>query len=112
MKLYSSSNVVVCLIVGLALSPLTVLAQGTTTYSGQATALKATALGISITLADTGPLPSAAFPGREHVWTLRKSGRQVDCELQFHGKSYRWEYRCLHDGELADGDCAPRLNKS
>ena len=58
MKLYSSSNVVVCLIVGLALSPLTVLAQGTTTYSGQATALKATALGISITLADTGPLPS------------------------------------------------------
>ena len=58
MKRYSSSNVAVCLVVGLALSPLTVLAQGTTTYSGQATALKATALGISITLADTGPLPS------------------------------------------------------
>jgi len=46
-------------------------------------------------------MPRAALPGREHVWTLRKSGRQVDCELQFHGESYRWEYRCLHDGELA-----------
>ena len=40
------------------LCPLTVLAQGTTTFSGQATALKANALGISIVLADTGPLPS------------------------------------------------------
>jgi hypothetical protein len=59
MKLHSSSMVAVCLIGGaLVLSPLTVLAQGTTTFSGQATVLKATADGISITLADTGPLPS------------------------------------------------------
>ena len=58
MKLHSSSKLVVCLVGALVLSPLTVLAQGATTYSGQATALKATALGISITLADTGPLPS------------------------------------------------------
>jgi len=58
MKAHSSSKVAVCLVVALTLSPLIGLAQGTTTYSGQATALKATALGISITLADTGPLPS------------------------------------------------------
>jgi hypothetical protein len=58
MKLHSSSKVAVCLIGALVSSPLTALAQGVTTYSGQATALKATALGISITLADTGPLPA------------------------------------------------------
>ena len=37
------------------------------------------------------------------VWSLRKDGKQVDCELQFHGESYGWECRCLHDGELAYG---------
>jgi hypothetical protein len=41
-------------------------------------------------------------PG-EHVWTLRKNGKQVDCELRFHGESYGWECQCLHDGELAYG---------
>ncbi len=55
MKLHSSSNVALCVLVAVALNPLIGLAQ---TYSGQATALKATALGISITLADTGALPS------------------------------------------------------
>ena len=39
----------------------------------------------------------------EHVWTLRKAGRQVDCALRFHGESYGWECQCLHDGELAYG---------
>ena len=57
MKLHSSSNVPLCLLVAVALDPLIGLAQATT-YSGQATALKATALGTSITLADTGALPS------------------------------------------------------
>src|SRR5687767_3811085 len=57
MKLHSSSKLAVCLIGAVVLSPIAALAQGVT-YSGQATALKATALGISITLADTGPLPS------------------------------------------------------
>src|SRR3954469_20051317 len=55
MKLHSSSNVALCVLVAVALNPLIGLAQ---TYSGQATALKATALGVSITLADTGALPS------------------------------------------------------
>jgi hypothetical protein len=58
MKSHSSSHVAVCLAGVLAFSPVIGLAQGATTYSGQATALKATALGTSITLADTGPLPS------------------------------------------------------
>jgi hypothetical protein len=41
-------------------------------------------------------------PG-ERVWTLRKSGRQVDGELRFHGESYGWEFQRLHDGELSYG---------
>jgi hypothetical protein len=41
-------------------------------------------------------------PG-EHVWTLRNNGRQIDCDLLFHGESYGWECRFLHDGELAYG---------
>jgi hypothetical protein len=39
-------------------------------------------------------------PG-EHLWTLRKNGRQIDCKLRFHGESYGWECRFLHEGELA-----------
>lgn len=43
----------------LVLCPALSLAQGTTTFSGEAVALKASALGISLTLADTGALPSS-----------------------------------------------------
>jgi hypothetical protein len=39
----------------------------------------------------------------EHVWTLRKNGKEINCELRFHGESYGWECRFLHDGELAYG---------
>ena len=48
------------------------------------------------------PAARAPKPG-EHVWTLRKNGRQIDCELRFHGESYGWESQCLHDGVLAYG---------
>jgi hypothetical protein len=48
----------ICLAVGLALSPALGFAQGTTTFSGEAVALKANVLGISLSLADTGQLPS------------------------------------------------------
>ena len=41
-------------------------------------------------------------PG-EHIWSLRKNGKHVDCELRFHGESYGWESQCLHDGELEYG---------
>ena len=48
------------------------------------------------------PAARAPKPG-EHVWALRKNGRQIDCELRFHGESYGWECQCLHDGVLAYG---------
>ena len=59
MKLHPSLKVALSLAVALWSAPSTALAQATTTYSGQATALKANALGISITLADTGELPAS-----------------------------------------------------
>lgn len=46
------------------------------------------------------PAPAQPKPG-EHLWSLRKNGRQVDCELRFQGESYGWECQCHHDGVLA-----------
>jgi hypothetical protein len=46
--------------------------------------------------------PRQPKPG-ERIWSLRRNGSQVDCELRFHGESYGWECQCLHDGELAYG---------
>ena len=51
--------IAVCLAAVLAFSPVVSLAQGTTTFSGEAVALKATAAGISLALGDTGALPSS-----------------------------------------------------
>ena len=39
----------------------------------------------------------------EHIWSLRRNGKQIDCELRFHGESYVWECQCLYAGELAYG---------
>ena len=39
----------------------------------------------------------------EHVWSLRKNGRQTNCDLILHGESYGWECQCLHNGVLASG---------
>jgi hypothetical protein len=50
--------------------------------------------------------PQQPSPG-ERVWSLRKNGRQVDCELRFHGEAYGWECQCLHNGELAYGKRCP-----
>jgi hypothetical protein len=49
------------------------------------------------------PIPPRQPTPGEHVWSLRRNGRQVDCELRFHGESYGWECQCLCDGELAYG---------
>jgi hypothetical protein len=54
-----TSTIAICLTVLLAFSPLITFAQGTTTFSGEAVALKANAVGISLALADTGALPSS-----------------------------------------------------
>ena len=50
--------------------------------------------------------PRQPKPG-EHVWTLVKSGRRLDCELRFHGESYGWECQCPADGELVYGQRFP-----
>ena len=42
----------------LALSPISTFAQGTTTFAGQAVALRASAVGLALALSDTGPLPA------------------------------------------------------
>ncbi len=54
-----TSTIAICLTVLLAFSPLITFVQSTTTFSGEAVALKANAVGISLALADTGALPSS-----------------------------------------------------
>src|SRR5215216_5395783 len=56
MKRMKSSTIVICLISLMSISPVTGAAQATT-FSGQATAIRASALGIELALSDTGPLP-------------------------------------------------------
>jgi hypothetical protein len=52
------SAIAVCLTAILAFSPLAAFAQAATSFSGQAVALRANALGIAVAVGDTGPLPS------------------------------------------------------
>jgi hypothetical protein len=40
-------------------------------------------------------------PQGEHVWTVTKNGRRIDCELRYHGDTYGWECQLLRDEELA-----------
>src|SRR5689334_23936253 len=54
-----TSMIAVCLAAVLALAPAVSFAQSATTFSGEAVALKANALGVSVALADTGALPSS-----------------------------------------------------
>ena len=45
------------------------------------------------------PSPPARQPGStEHLWAIRRGGRQFDCELLDHG-TYGVEVRCLRDLE-------------
>lgn len=46
--------------------------------------------------------PRLPKPG-ERIWTLQKNGRQVACELRFHGESYGWESQFLYDSVLVYG---------
>jgi hypothetical protein len=59
MKTRKSSLVAACLIAGLVFSPVAGFAQATTTFSGQAVALRASAVGLALALSDTGPLPAS-----------------------------------------------------
>jgi hypothetical protein len=53
------SMIAVCLAAFVALSPVASFAQATTTFSGQAVALRASAVGVAVSLSDTGPLPAS-----------------------------------------------------
>jgi hypothetical protein len=48
-------------------------------------------------------VPAARPTPSEHVWTMLKSAKRIDCELRSHGESYGWECVCLYDGELVYG---------
>ena len=47
------------------------------------------------------PPPRKPRPA-EHVWSMRKNGKQVDAELRGHGE-YGWECQFLHDREVVYG---------
>lgn len=54
-----TSMIAICLAAILAVGPAVSFAQSTTTFSGEAVALKVNAVGASLALADTGQLPSS-----------------------------------------------------
>jgi hypothetical protein len=58
MKTQKPSTLAICLMAALTFGPVDVFAQ-TTTFSGQAVALRASALGLALALSDTGPLPAS-----------------------------------------------------
>ncbi len=58
MNASKNSTIVICLIALLALSPVATFAQASPTFSGQAVALRASAVGLALALSDTGPLPA------------------------------------------------------
>jgi hypothetical protein len=58
MRSKKPSMIAICLIGALAFDPVTSFAQTTATFSGQAVALRASAVGLALALSDTGPLPA------------------------------------------------------
>ena len=67
------SIIAACLTVILAFGPVASFAQ-TTTFSGEAVALKANALGVSLTLSDTGALPSSGGSLKTSVASINVAG--------------------------------------
>lgn len=59
MNTKKNATIAICLTAILAFSPLASFGQAATTFSGEAVALRANALGISLSISDTGPLPSS-----------------------------------------------------
>ena len=59
MNTKKNSMMAACLTAMLAFSPVASFSQATTTFSGEAVALRANALGISLALSDTGALPAS-----------------------------------------------------
>lgn len=69
-----TSMTAMCLTAILALSPAVSFAQGTTTFSGEAVALKASVLGVSLALADTGSLASTGGSLSNSLATVNVAG--------------------------------------
>src|SRR5437773_10421886 len=95
MKTKKKSTMAICLTAILAFSPVASFAQATITFSGEAVALRAKALGISLDLSDTGPLAASGgnlntslasvdFLGLAFAHTLEKStsGRGTNSAMQ------------------------------
>jgi hypothetical protein len=59
MNAKKNSTTAICLMAILVFSPVASFAQATATFSGEAVALRANALGISLALSDTGPLAAS-----------------------------------------------------
>jgi len=59
MNSMKSSTIAICFVAILAFGPVASFAQATTTFSGEAVALRANALGISLDLSDTGALAAS-----------------------------------------------------
>ena len=59
MNAKKNSTTAICLTAILVFSPVASFAQATATFSGEAVALRANALGISLALSDTGPLAAS-----------------------------------------------------
>ena len=59
MNSMKSSTIAICFVAILAFGPVASFAQATTTFSGEAMALRANALGISLDLSDTGALAAS-----------------------------------------------------
>jgi len=58
MNAKKNSTIAICLMAILAFGPVVSFAQASTSFSGQAVALRASAVGIKVALSDTGPLPA------------------------------------------------------
>ena len=47
-------------------------------------------------------IPERVHRPAERLWTLRKAGRQITCELRRHDE-FEWETQLLRDGEFYTG---------
>src|SRR5437016_4216418 len=74
MNANKNSAIVICLIAILAFSPVASFAQASTTFSGEAVALRASAVGISLALSDTGALPASGGNRKTSVGSVSVLG--------------------------------------
>ena len=59
MNAKKNSTIAICLMVLVTFSPVASFAQATNTFSGQAVALRVSAVGLALAVSDTGPLPAS-----------------------------------------------------